>query len=74
MGGKELYEAFMKKLKSQHHMSIREKNQNKEKMIEIEIPLRGAKGQAVVLDEAFIKVIQHEYAVRYLEQLRLKST
>ena len=42
MGGRDLYEAFMKKLKSEHHRSFREKAANKKSNIKIEIQLRGA--------------------------------
>ena len=38
------------------------------------IPLKGGGGPARKLDEDFIKVIQHEYAIRYLECLGLAPT
>jgi hypothetical protein len=70
MGGKELYENFMKQLERQHHRSFRQKAENKKRDIKIEIPLKGASKNGK-LDEDFMKVIQNEYAVRYLEQLGL---
>jgi hypothetical protein len=73
MGGIDLYEAFMKKLKSQHHRSFREKADTKKSNIKIEIQLRGANSSNKTLDENFIKTIQNEYAVRYLEHLGLKA-
>ena len=56
-------------------MSFREKKENKTKDIVITIPLHGGqKAPNKKLDEDFIKVIQNEYAVRYLESLGLTAT
>ena len=75
MGGKELYENFMKKLKQEtHYQSFKEKADNKRRNIKIEIQLKGATQNAQTLDESMIKVIQNEYAVRYLEQIGLQPT
>ena len=76
MGGKELYENFMRKLKQeQHYQSFREKADNKKRNIKIEIQLKGATTSGTkTLDESMMKVIQNEYAVRYLEQLGLQPT
>ena len=40
----------------------------------ITIPLKSGKGAPTELDEDFIKVIQNEYAIRYLETLGLSAT
>lgn len=45
------------------------------KMLPILIQLKGANaGQEQTLDEEFVKAVQNEYAVRYLEQLGLQAT
>lgn len=72
--GKELFNAFMDKRKQQHLFSFREKKLNKKQDVVITIPLRGGSGPTGKLDESFIKVIQNEYAIRYLEQLGLMPT
>lgn len=56
MGGKELYEAFMEKLKQNHHRSLREKNSVQNRQIKIEIPLNGGK-KPKAIDESMLKVI-----------------
>jgi hypothetical protein len=74
-GGRELFQAFMDKRKQQHLTSFKEKQLNKKKDIVITIPLHGgSKPAEELLDEDFIKVVQNEYAIRYLEQLGLTAT
>ena len=74
-GGKDLYNDFMKKLKNEHHISFREKAMKKKQDIVITIQLMGgAPSINKKIDPSFIKVIQHEYAVKYLEQLGLSAT
>lgn len=48
-------------------ISYREKKLNQNKDFVITIPLKG--GKKMELEEDFIKVIQNEYAVQYLEML-----
>ena len=40
----------------------------------IAIPLKGGRGKPVELTENFVKVIEHEYAVRYLEHMGINPT
>jgi len=70
----ELYEDFMARRKHNHLQSFTEKERNKTKDVVITIPLKGGQGQRKELDEDFIKVIQNEYAIRYLESLGLAAT
>lgn len=58
----------------QPEQSFRKKAHNKKKDIKIEIQLKGGQGKSQTLDENLIKVIENEYAVRYLEQLGLSAT
>ena len=52
-----------------------EKQRNKKKDVVVTIPLHGgSKAADEKLDDDFIKVIQNEYAIRYLEQLGLLAT
>jgi hypothetical protein len=46
----------------------------RKKEIKIEIQLKGGKGNAKKLDESMIKVIQNEYAIKYLEALGIKAS
>ena len=38
------------------------------------IPLKGGRGKQVELNENFVKVIEHEYAVRYWEYMGVNPT
>lgn len=68
-----LYDNFMAKLKQdQHFQSFRRKADHKKGDFKIEIQLKGGKHKG--LSEEMIKVIQNEYAVKYLEQLGLQAT
>jgi hypothetical protein len=44
------------------------------KHIRIAIPLKGGRGKQVELNENFVKVIEHEYAVRYCEYMGVNPT
>jgi len=44
MGGKDLYEEFMRRRRQNHLQSFREKKMNKHRDIEIKILLRGGQG------------------------------
>ena len=70
----ELYEEFMLRRKHNRLQSFAEKERNKTKDVVITIPLKGGQGQRKELDEDFIKVIQNEYAIMYLESLGLAAT
>ena len=60
--------------KQNNLQSFRDREVDKQREVVITIPLRGGQGPSRELDEDFIKVIQHEYAVRYLECLGLAAT
>ena len=40
----------------------------------ISIPLKGGQGKEIPITESFVKVIEHEYAVRYLEHMGINPT
>ena len=69
MGGKDAFEAFMKK----HNEEKEGKKYAKNKEIVISIQLSGGT-KSKKLDEEFMRVIQNEYATRYLEILGLSAT
>ena len=54
--------------------SFREKAINSKKEFKIEIQLKGGSSKNQLLDTRLIKVVENEYAVRYLEQLGLSAT
>lgn len=62
-----LFDEFEKKNTAFKHKSYA--TQNKEKDFCIAIPFKPSKNQRnkLVLDEDFIKVIEQEYAIKYLE-------
>jgi len=73
------YEEFAKKNKN----IIGTKNQREDKnaaengTLCIAIPMKNStktRSDKILLDEKFIKVIEHEYAVRYLEHMGLQAT
>ena len=75
MGGKELYDNFMKKLKNEHHhRSFRDKKAHLRKTVKIEIQLSADNRKNKVLDQSMLKVIQNEYAVKLLTQIGLQAT
>jgi len=73
-----LYENFMKKaaLGGNHNVNKKFKafSDEEHKDLCIAIPLKGGKGKAIELSENFVKVIEHEYAVRYLEHMGINPT
>lgn len=80
--GSRLYDEFMKKLKVpmlQRNFLKKDKKGNDENRVGDEdlvicIPLKGGSGgQQVELDDNFVKVIQYEYAVRYLEKMGIEA-
>jgi RNase adaptor protein for sRNA GlmZ degradation len=67
-----LYENFMKK--ANVHKKLKAYSDDEHKDLWIAIPLKGGRGKPVELTENFVKVIEHEYAVRYLEQMGINPT
>lgn len=58
----------MDKRKLQHLVSFKEKSSNKKQNVVITIALNGhCVPQGGKLDDEFIKVIQNEYAIKYLQ-------
>jgi hypothetical protein len=73
------YEEFAKKNKNiiGTKTSREDKNSNENGTLCIAIPMKNStktRADKIVLDEKFIKVIEHEYAVRYLEHMGLQAT
>ena len=65
----------MDKRKLAHLVSFKEKGENKKENVIITIALNGAVvPQGGKLDDDFIKVIQNEYAIKYLQQIGLMAT
>jgi hypothetical protein len=83
--GSRLYDEFMKKLKvpmQQRNFLRKDKKGHDDfsrlatEELVICIPLKGGgsgSGQQVELDDNFVKVIQYEYAVRYLERMGIEA-
>lgn len=67
-----MYEEFMKKTNPQKNIRAYKSREMDE--ICIAIPLKGGRGKQVELNENFVKVIEHEYAVRYLEHMGINPT
>ena len=67
-----MYEEFMKKTNPQKNIRAYKSREKDE--ICIAIPLKGGRGKQVELNENFVKVIEHEYAVRYLEHMGINPT
>ena len=61
-----MYEEFMRKIKSTNTKKFT--SEDTQEMV-IAIPLKGGQGAPIELDDNFVKVIQYEYAVKYLEQI-----
>ena len=69
MGGRDAFDAFMKKFnENKEGRKFKPKNE-----IVITIQLQGG-NKSRKLDEEFMRVIQNEYATRYLEILGLSAT
>lgn len=67
-----MYEEFMSKSKPKKNIRAFKNKENEE--LCIAIPLKGGRGKQVELNENFVKVIEHEYAVRYLEHMGINPT
>jgi hypothetical protein len=75
-----LYEEFAKKNKNTIGTKCKidyEKREGPQENFVIVIPMKNStrmRSEKILLDERFIKVIEHEYAVRYLEHMGLLAT
>ena len=70
-----LYEEFMEKNKKNFPkvQKLSKKSASKKRDFVIEIPLKsGIDTQRVHNDQGLVRVIQYEYAVRYLEHLNIE--
>ena len=67
-----LYEEFIRKKKIPTNLrkGIPQENEN----ICFEIPLKGGASKLTQLDEDFVRVIEYEYAVKYLQHLGAQPT